>query len=432
MKLRGKFLLFVIALHLILTVLAFVLLAYSKVFFFGLQLFVLISAIISYRLYRNFVRPMEILASGVESIRTKDFSCTIVKTGHAELDHLIDMYNRMIEQLRQERLSQQEQQYFLRQLIKAASIGVIILDLDENVSMINPAAENILGVSAADIAGKSLSELKNEPLENICALNPGKSMIVRIDGMHIYRCYKSMFLDHGFHRQFYIMEELTEDIIETQKSAYEKVIRAMSHEVNNSVGAVNSILNSILNDNLKQTGDDQTDYNEAIGVAIERNTHLSKFMANYADVVRIPMPHKRKCDVHNLLRTISSLMEKDCLDRNIECRLELLPDDMQIDMDVGQMEQVMINIFRNAVDAIGQDGTIIIRTTTNPQMVRVIDTGRGLDNKSLPNLFTPFFTTKKDGQGIGLTVIREILMNHGFSFNLKTNIDNNTEFQIIF
>ncbi len=432
MKLRGKFILFVIVLHLILTVLAFVLLAYSKLLFFGLQLFVLISAVISYRLYRNFVRPMEILASGVESIRTKDFSCTIVKTGHAELDHMIDMYNRMIEQLRQERLSQQEQQYFLRQLIKAASIGVIILDLDGNVSILNPAAENILSVNAAAIAGRPLSESVNEPLNNICALNPGKSMIVRVDGMHIYRCYKSVFLDHGFHRQFYIIEELTDDIIETQRSAYEKVIRAMSHEVNNSVGAVNSILNSILNDEPHQAGADQIDYNEAINVAIERNTHLSKFMANYADVVRIPMPHKRTYDVHNLLRTIYSLMEKDCLDRNIKCRLELPPGTMQIDMDVGQMEQVMINIFRNAVDAIGRDGTIIIRATANPQMVRIIDTGRGLDNKILPNLFSPFFTTKKDGQGIGLTLIREILMNHGFSFNLKTNIDNNTEFQIIF
>lgn len=432
MKLRSKFLYFVIILHLVLTALAYFLLLYNKFLFFGIQLLVLISAIVSYRLYRSFVQPLEILATGVESIRDRDFSCTIMSTGNEELDQLIDVYNRMIKQLRQERLTQQEQNFFLERLINAASIGIVVLDLDEKVSLFNSVAEKILGEASSMAAGQRLRDVAGGPFECLVDLKAGESRIVRINGIRVYRCHKSQFPDRGFSRQFLLFEELTEEIIETQKKAYEKVIRAMSHEINNSVGAINSILNSILNYEIQLSEKNRGDYREVIGVAIERNSRLGKFMANYADVVRIPPPHKTKYDLHNLLKSIHALMDKDCLERNIAWSFELFSEILEIEMDVSQMEQALINIFKNAIEAIGHDGSIIVRTSAAPQMLQVIDTGRGLDTKTTPYLFTPFYTTKKDGQGIGLTLIREILMNQGFSFNLKMNAKNRTEFQIIF
>lgn len=432
MKLRNKFLYFVIILHLILTVLAYLLLVYNKYLFFGVQLLVLVSAIVSYRLYRKFVQPLEILAAGVDSIRDRDFSCTIAKTGNEELDHLIDVYNKMIEQLRKERLNRQEQNYFLERLINAASIGVVVLDLDGKVSMYNPAAGKILGEAAEMAIGRPLRGSKNGPLECLISLEPGESRVVRLDGLRVFRYHKSQFLDRGFHRQFLMLEELTDEVIEIQKRAYEKVIRAMSHEINNSVGAINSILNSILDYEVQLNENDRRDYREAVGVAIERNSRIGAFMANYADVVRIPPPHKTNHDLHGLLKSIYALMHKDCFERGIEWRLELVPGTFEIEIDVNQMEQALINILKNAVEAINGDGTIIVRTSESPKTLCIIDTGQGLDPGNLPQLFTPFYTTKKDGQGIGLTLIREILVNHGFDFSLKTNAEGNTEFQIIF
>ncbi|SYZ72240.1 Multi-sensor signal transduction histidine kinase [Candidatus Zixiibacteriota bacterium] len=432
MKLRNKFLYFVIALHLILTVLAYFLLAYNKFLFFGMQLLVLISAAVSYRLYRNFVRPLEILAAGVDSIRDRDFSCTVTKTGNDELDHLIEVYNRMIEQLRLERLSQQEQNYFLERLINAASIGVVVLDLDKKVSLINPAAEKILGASLPLTAGRPLIDKGGEPFNCLAEMEPGESRIIRFGGIRVYRCHKSQFLDRGFHRQFLLLEELTAEIIGTQRTAYEKVIRAMSHEVNNSVGAINSILNSVLDYEFQLNENDRTDYHEAVSVAIERNRRLGKFVENFADVVRIPPPNKVKYDVHKLLKSIHSLMNENSSARNIEWRLELSPHTLDVEIDVSQMEQALINIFKNATEAIDRNGFIIIRTCPNPKMLSIIDSGRGFDPYISSNLFVPFFTTKKNGQGIGLTLIREILMNHGFAFSLKKNDDDKTEFQIVF
>lgn len=432
MKLRNKFLSFVFILHVVLTILAYFLLVYDKYLFFGVQLLVLISAVVSYHLYRRYIQPLETLAAGVESIRDRDFSCTILKTGNVELDHLIDVYNKMIEQLRRERLTQQEQNYFLERLINAASIGVVVLDYDKKVAMFNPAAAEIIGNAVALAIGKPLSAPEDGALKCLMALEPGESRVVRINGLRVFRYHKSQFLDRGFHRQFLILEELTEEVIDMQKKAYEKVIRAMSHEINNSVGAINSILNSILDYELQLNEKDRRDYREAVNVAIERNSRLSKFMANYADVVRIPAPNKARRNLHDLLKSIHALMHEDCLERNIEWRFELLPGVFEIDIDVNQMEQALINIFKNAVEAIDRNGMITVRTTASPKMLRIIDTGRGLDPDTLAHLLTPFYTTKKDGQGIGLTLVREILANHGFDFSLKMNPDNDTEFRIIF
>lgn len=432
MKLRNRFLYFVIILHLALTVLAYFLLAYNKWLFFGIQILVVVSAFISYRLYLSFVKPLEILASGVETIRDRDFSCTIIETGNEELDRLIDVYNRMIDQLRRERLTQQEQDYFLERLIRVASIGVIVLDLDKKISMFNPAAEKMLGKTIGLKVGQALKDVAVGVNGWLSDLKPGTSQVVRISGVHVYRCHKSEFPDRGFGRQFILLEELTDEIIETQKRAYEKVVRAMSHEVNNSVGAINSILNSILDYETQLTEMDRRDYHDALGVAIERNTRLGKFMASYADVVRIPPPRRVKYDLHNLLKSIHALMNKDCRERNIEWSFQLAPGPFEIEMDVNLMEQAVINIIKNAVEAIDHGGIITVVTSFSPKMIRVIDTGKGLSREIVPNLFTPFYTTKKYGQGIGLTLVREILMNHGFDFNLQTNADNKTEFQIVF
>ncbi|MCX6827846.1 MAG: ATP-binding protein [candidate division Zixibacteria bacterium] len=432
MKLRRRFIFFVITIHLLLTILAYLLLTYNKIFFFGIQILVLISAYISYRLYRNFVRPLDILASGVESIRDRDFSSTLIKTGHEELDSLIDVYNRMIEQLRKERLIQREQHYFLERLIEATPIGLVIFDLNGNISLLNPAAERILGLKVLDSEILSPNCLANSPWNCLLNLDEGKPLVVRIDGIRMYRCHKSHFLDHGFHRQFVMIEELTQEIIETQKGAYEKVIRAMSHEVNNSVGAINSILNSILdyNSQLKET--DRIDYTDAINVAIKRNMGLSRFVGNYADIVRMPAPLKEKYDLHKLLESIHTLMQAECQKRNIEWRWELAPGTLDVEIDVGQMEQALVNIVKNAAESIESDGNITIRTLIAPKTLQIIDSGHGIDPQVAADLFIPFFTTKKNGQGIGLTLVREILVNHGFSFNLRMNEEKKTEFKIEF
>ena len=251
--------------------------------------------------------------------------------------------------------------------------------------------------------------------------------------MRIYKCRKSHFTDRGFYRNFILIEELTPEILATQKKAYDKVIRMMSHEINNSVGAVNSILQSAKHYADQLTPEDRQDYDHAIQVAIDRNAGLNKFMANLADVVRTPPPARKPHDIHQIIQSVEVLMSGMLHDRDIRWVTELADGPLLVSIDAGQMEQVLVNVVKNAAESIGTDGTITVRTSAaEPRSLRVIDTGRGIDPDEKSYLFTPFYSTKKDGQGIGLTLTREILVNHGFRFNLETTSPGHTEFWIEF
>jgi nitrogen fixation/metabolism regulation signal transduction histidine kinase len=433
MKLRHKFLLFAVLIHAIFVALSLLLLSHSRYLFIAAEVLILLSVLISVHLYRAFLRPLNLLTAGIESIKDQDFSSKFARTGQIDLDQLIDVYNRMIDQLRTERVKQREQHYFLQRLIDATPTGILILDLDGAIEMLNPAAAKLLGVSATDASSLPPAELPGMLGPELAALPPGQTRIINVSGTQTYRCHKSHFIDRGFRRQFIMIEELTKEIIAAQKKAYDKVIRMMSHEINNSVGAVNSILQSSLDYCQQLSSHDRHDFEKAMQVAINRNISLNRFMSNLADVVRVPPPTRARCDLHELLRAVQLLLSAECDKRRINWVWELQRRPLEVNIDVQQMEQVILNVFKNAVEAIGENGSIIVRTSdAEVAKLSVVDNGKGLESAERPHLFTPFYSTKKDGQGIGLTLIREILINHGFSFNLESGPDGGAEFWIRF
>lgn len=433
MRLRSKFIIFIALIHIIIIFLSIKLIYEYKYLFLAVEFLIMISLVISFQLYKAFIRPLNLISAGIESIKDRDFNTKFIKVGQMEMDQLIEVYNQMIDQLRDERIKQREQHYFLDLLIKASPSGIIILDFENMISSLNQAALNLLDLDENQVIGKSLTDLEGGLSSELRQLKTDESRIVKISGLRTYKCRKAHFLDHGFQHHFILIEELTEEIAKAEKKAYEKVIRMMSHETNNTIGAINSILDSFLHykDQLNET--DRKDFENALQVAIERNIRLNRFMSNFTDVVRIPSPVKKSCDLHKLLKSIQILMSPECGKRNIEWCWELNDLPLIIQIDIQQMEQVLMNICKNAIEAIGENGKITIKTTLLPQNRLIIrDTGKGIDNNIKPQLFTPFFSAKKDGQGVGLTLIREILINHGFHFSLESTVQGLTEFLIDF
>jgi nitrogen fixation/metabolism regulation signal transduction histidine kinase len=433
MKLRRRFLIFAILIHCIFIALSITLLSGNKYLFVAAELLILVSLAISIHLYKSFLKPLNLIASGIESIKDQDFSTTFVETGQDELDELIGIYNRMIDQLRKERVKQREQHFFLQRLIDASPMGIVILDLDNNITMINPAAETVLEARSDKVVGRSLDCFAGVPGTQLQGLRPGEARIVSVNGIQTFKCRRSHFLDRGFHRHFILIEELTREILSAQKKAYERVIRMMSHEINNSVGAVNSILQSSLNYSKQLVPDDRRDFEEVTQVAIDRNSSLNRFMSNLADVVRLPLPSMEWCNLHELLRRVQVLMSAECAKRSVNWVWDLSDEPLVVQVDLQQIEQVLVNIIKNAIEAIGTNGTITVCTdAAESRVLRIFDDGKGIALEERPHLFTPFYSTKKDGQGIGLTLIREILMNHGFSFNLESDESGQTLFWIDF
>jgi signal transduction histidine kinase len=301
------------------------------------------------------------------------------------------------------------------------------LDFNEHIHQVNPSALQLLGVEENEVLNKSLNEMSHPIIQQVKQLQTGHSKMFTMNGAVSYKLQKSHFIDRGFPRHFVMIEELTAEILEAEKKSYGKVIRMMAHEVNNTVGPVNSILQFTLQ--TKQHSDELTN---AIQVAIERNENLNSFMRNFADLVRIPIPFKRPVHIIPLLQNVTDLMQLRAGEKEIIFQYEYDNAAFIINADVQQMEQALINIIKNAIEAIEEKGTITIVTQLNPKHLIIRDSGKGISAEFEEYLFSPFYSTKKDGQGVGLTVIREILFNHGFDFSLKTITPGVTEFRINF
>ncbi|WP_266204822.1 sensor histidine kinase [Pontibacter kalidii] len=432
MTLRTKFILFAVFIHGLLLALAWFLLQQNKFLFLGIELLILASAYITFQLYRSFFKPLQLIRSGIESIRDKDFSTKFMAVGQKDLDELVNVYNRMIDQLRQERVAQAEKHFLLDKLIQASPAGIILLGFDNQVESINPAAERFLGQPAATLTGKHVSQLPEAWAKELKDLPTGQSTTFRISGIWTYRCHRAHFLDRGFQHYFILIEELTKAILQNERQAYEKVIRVMSHEVNNTTGAINSILDSLGFYTSQLRREDQEDFAHVLQVATERNTNLSRFMANFAEVVRLPQPKKVPTDVHALLHSLHRLLQPELQRRHIQLQWQLAPRPLVVPLDAQQLEQVLLNILKNAMEAIDADGEISIKTSADPPQLSITDSGGGISEEVRAHLFTPFYTTKASGQGIGLTMVRDILVNHGFSFSLHSDNSRHTTFLIRF
>jgi nitrogen fixation/metabolism regulation signal transduction histidine kinase len=434
MSLRLKFIIYLILIHLLFAGVAAYLLLQNRLWLLAVEAVFIISLAAGLRLIRGLFSTIELLQTGAQFINDEDFTARFREVGLKEMDQLVHIYNHMVDHLREERIRLQEQHYFLDKVMTASPSGIVTLDFDERVAMVNPAAERMLQSQAAALMGKQLGEIESAFARELAGLGVGGSRVIQIGGRRRVRCRMSQFQDRGFPRNFILMEELTEELRQSEKSAYEKLIRMMSHEVNNSVGSANSLLHSCLNYKDQLASEDRVDFETALGVVISRTEQLNHFMRSFADVVRLPQPRLHPCDVYGLLEEIRVLMRPEMARRAVEWVWDIEARLDPVLMDRAQMEQAIVNIVKNAIEAVGENGKITIRTgrRAGKAFLTIEDTGCGISPEVRMHLFTPFFSTKENGQGIGLTLVQEILDRHGFEFSLEAVTGHPTRFTIYF
>ena len=379
--------------------------------------------------YRKIVKPLNSIGSGMELLREQDFSSRLSPVGQYEADRIVNVFNRMMEQLKNERLRLREQNNFLDLLIKASPMGVILTTLDEDLSELNPMAQKMLGVRQEDVLGKKMNEIDSPLAAELANVPKGETATVRLNDSNIYRCTHSSFIDRGFQHPFFLIESLTDEVMKAEKKAYEKVIRMIAHEVNSTTAGITSTLDTV--EQALSTEEGMDDICDVMRVCTERCFSMSRFITRFADVVKIPEPTLTPVDLNDLAFTCKRFMEGMCTDRNIKLRLEIDETLKEVKMDASLFEQVLVNIIKNAAESIEKDGEIIVRTLS-PAIVEVVDNGKGISKEVEAKLFSPFFSTKPNGQGIGLIFIREVLMRHGCTFSLRTYADGLTRFRILF
>ena len=359
-----------------------------------------INALILTYYYFKVWKPMRTIANGIDLLHEQDFSSRLAPVGEKHADRLVAMFNEMMDSLKNEHLKLEEQNFFLTQLIKVSPMGVVVYDYDGNETMRNAAAERLLTEGG--------STLQRE----LTGMRRGEETTIRLSNSQTYRCFRMSFTDRGFARQFLLIESLTEEVLATERHAYEKVIRMIAHEVNHTMAGVGSIL-----DTLQELSNEEE--KELMAVCVDRCHSMSRFITRFADVVKIPEAVTKDTEIRSFILSRSKFLESLCSPRNIRLVFRLGYDNITAPIDESLFEQVLTNIVKNSAESIGQDGTITI--SLEGRTLEITDNGHGISPEVEQKLFSPFFSTKPDGQGIGLIFVRDVLRKHHFRFSLHTD-----------
>ncbi|PHS16877.1 MAG: hypothetical protein COA86_11500 [Kangiella sp.] len=433
MSLKNKLLLVSVLLHVFFFSFAFVFREVIGYWFFLIELVLIISLSIFIWLIRKALQPLEYIDIFSTLLKEEEFTSRFSYLNQSDLDKLISQFNILLERLHKERLVAGERHHVFEKLMDESPIGVLLLDTNHQISEYNPSAIRLLqNIDQSKLTDKNFkleiqSINKNYSLQNI-AINQHQ-LISRGDGKRL-KIGHYQFRDRGFYRSFYLIEEFTNSLIKSQKESYENLIKTMSHEVNNTIAITNSLLESSLSFKEQLSQESAVDFEKALRIVIARCYSLNQFMQGYSEIVKLQKPVKMQFNLTQLVENLSNLFYSEMSKNKIHLKMDL-EKDLHINADPHLVEQALINILKNAIEAIEDrqqndnrneiEVKLKFKFELKTIQLDIIDSGCGISSEVKQQLFTPFFTTKATGQGIGLMLIDEILTSHDFQYQLNNN-----------
>lgn len=352
--------------------------------------------------WRAVSKPLRAMRNGMDLLRSQDFSSRLRITDQVEADKVIELFNRLMGTMKSERLRLEEQNLFLAKLMDVSPMGVAICDLDDNIVETNPVFRKM-----------QTPELDRE----ISSLAPDDTKVVRHGTSEIYRCSRLWFMDSGFRRTFYIVERLTDDIVESERAVYRKVVRTIGHEVNNALAPVVSVMESIA-----EMHPEDSIATAAIDSAIDSCHGLQRFVRDYAAVVKLPEPCLQQIDLADEIhRTLPAL--RALVGNNIAVVVDSANNSTPLRLDMVLIDRVITNIVKNAAESIGSRPGGRISIALHDHTLTITDNGAGITEETAGRLFTPFFSTKHPDRGLGLMLVADILRAHRARFSLHTSSD---------
>lgn len=374
--------------------------------FYASEALLVVLAAFSVVFYRRIMRPVDTLAGGMNLLRSQDWNVALRHQGQPEVDSLVDVFNTMMEHMRNQRIALEEQRHFLSLLVREAPLGIIVKDFDQRDKLVNPAAQHLLD---------SFPDLQRR----LSTMTDGTDTNMRLNESTMLHCIRRHFIDCGVKQSFYIIENIAETVAVAERDAYVKLIRLMAHEVNNTVAGLSTALGTVA-----------PDPDGLLAACRERALELSAFIGRFSEVVKTPAPQKSIIDPGALIRRSAPFLESLCSPRGILLNFDVSRAAPSIEVDEVQISQVLVNVVKNAAESIGSDGRVDIIMADN--VLTVCDNGPGIAPDKAARMAEPFFTDKDGGQGIGLTFVREVLRRHGCRFSLATGADGITRFSAAF
>jgi nitrogen fixation/metabolism regulation signal transduction histidine kinase len=364
------------------------------------------------------IAPLRTLANLLEAILEGDYSIRGrgASARHA-LGEVMVQVNAIGATLREQRLGAVEATALLRKVMQEIDVAVFTFDGHECLRLVNRAAERLLAQPATQLLGRTAGELG---LRDLLAEDSPQAASRTFPGATgRWSIHRTTFREEGLPHTLLVLSDLTRALREEELLAWQRIVRVLGHELNNSLTPIKSIagsLSAIVSRDPKPE-DWEEDMIKGLGVIATRSESLSRFMGAYARLAKLPRPRPAPVVLGDLLHRVAALETRRPV------RIEPGPA-ITIQADSDLLEQVMINLIRNAVEAVaGTPGQVTVAwlQDAGTAIVRVLDEGHGISNTT--NLFVPFFTTKPGGSGIGLVLCRQIAEAHGGTLTLTNRTD---------
>jgi two-component system, NtrC family, nitrogen regulation sensor histidine kinase NtrY len=378
---------------------------------------VVATLMLAYRLRNRVVFPLYTLSNLLEALREGDYSLRGSRARRRDaIGEVVWEINALSQTLREQRVKVEETSALLGKVIAAGDIAIFTFDDEQRLRLVNPAGERLLASRAKELLGRSAAELGLLD----CLDVPVAATLKRVfaGGAGRFDVRHATFREGGRPHDLLVITDLSRALREEERAAWQRLIRVLGHELNNSLAPIKSMAGTLSSLMAQEPlpEDWREDLGEGLGLIGDRAEALSRFMAGYTSLARLPAPSKRPVALEEVLARVVRL----------EQRMAVVLDEgpaVEIEADPDQLEQALINLVKNAVEAsLPGGGKVTVRWLADAEevLIEVVDDGPGL--ASTENLFVPFFTTKPGGSGIGLVLARQIVEGHGGSLALENRM----------
>ena len=385
-----------------------------------------------------------------ESIRYADFSSSFSDPGLGKsFEDLSREFNQVIEVFRKYRTEKEEHFNYLQTVIQHVPIGIIVFRRDGKVEVYNQAMFKMLKIRNIRFIS-DLKKVKEEFPQTLLGLKAGDSTLFKVftgDELLQLSMTATEFRMQGVELTLVSMQNISSELDEKEIESWQKMIRVLTHEIMNSITPITSLASTVhdmtvrLEDGKKKLNEMDDEDIESIDSALttiqNRSQGLLNFVEVYRDLTRIPKPNFRYFRVQELLDRCNMLLKPRMEELQIDCSGKVFPPDLMITADPDLIDQVIINLMLNAIDAVKEveNPKISVYATinsTNRVIIDFQDNGSGIKPDIMDKIFMPFFTSKKHGNGIGLSLSRQIMHPHKGSILVRSKPEDGTVFTLVF
>jgi len=372
-----------------------------------------VATAILFRVLHRSAWRLRTISSFVAALREEDYSIRLRDPKHADaIGEVAIEFNRLAQHLQDRRLGGLEATALLETVIREIEVAIFAFDAEQRLRLVNPAGQRLLAAPAGNLLGRSAADLRLLP-----CLQSDDATVEMSFGSESGRfgVRRSTFREGGHRHTLLVITNLSEVLRDEERQAWIRLVRVLSHELNNSLAPIRSIARTLLSLASREAmpPDWDEDVKKGLEVIASRAESLTRFTDAYSKLARLPPPQFRAVDLGALIERVAGL--EDRLDVIV-----IAGPPVTIEADADQVEQLIINLLRNAADAsIETGGSVQMRWSADERMVEIAiaDEGRGLAGGA--NLFVPFYTTKPGGTGIGLVLSRQIAEAHHGTLTLE-------------